>query len=127
MDETAKHATVGRVLVRDLLKLCERLDTLAWEPLRPGVEVHWLHRDGSGGRRAALLRYAPGASVPEHLHAGGEYIIVLSGSQRDESDTYPAGTVLFNAPGSRHSVTSDAGCVVLALWEKPVQFIAPPA
>jgi len=52
-----------------------------------------------------------------------EYIHVLSGSQQDEKGIYPAGTVVINRTGSKHSVASPEGCVVLAIWEVPVRFL----
>ena len=29
---------------------------------------------------------------------------------------------MINAPGTRHSIVSEAGCIVLAIYEKPVKF-----
>jgi hypothetical protein len=75
-----------------------------------------------GGPSAAFLKYAPGASVPAHRHPGYEHIIILSGSQRDERGVYPRGTCLISAPGTKHAVTSDDGCIALAIWNKPVVF-----
>ncbi len=71
----------------------------------------------------ALLRYAPGASVPRHEHAGLETILVLDGVQSDERGDYPAGTLVLNPRGSVHSVWSREGCVVLIQWERPVRFL----
>lgn len=31
---------------------------------------------------------------------------------------------MINPPGTRHSIVSEAGCVVLAIYEKPVKFEA---
>ena len=94
-----------------------------WEPFRPGVEIRRLY--GSGGpdeSSAALLRYAPGGVVPSHAHEGHEHILVLSGEQSDEHGTYGEGTLIVNPPGSRHRVTSQNGCIVLVIWERPVRF-----
>lgn len=104
----------------DLLALADNPDRLTWQPFRPGVEIHRLYGDGQQGPAAALLKYEPGASVPEHDHTGYEHIIVLSGSQRDHQGKHSAGTVVINQPGSRHDVVSDEGCIVLIIWEKPV-------
>jgi len=71
----------------------------------------------------ALLRYAPGASVPSHVHHGIEHIIVLEGSQRDEGGEHRAGSILVHGPTTRHSVSSETGCVVLAIWERPVEIL----
>lgn len=89
-------------------------------PFRDGVEIFWIRSDDPG---VALLRYAPGASVPRHLHTGLETILVLEGSQSDERGTYPAGSLVLNPEGSVHSVRSDEGCVVLIEWERPVRIL----
>ena len=93
---------------------------LDWEPFQPGVDMFRLYPTEHDGAGAALLRYQPGASVPRHLHTGFEHILVLSGSQTDENGTYGAGTLVVNPPGTRHTVSSPDGCIVLAIWAKPV-------
>ena len=100
------------------------LDALDWAPFRDGIEIHRLFTDGDEGPAAALLRYAPGASVPRHEHTGDEFVIVLSGSQTDDGGVYSAGTVVRNPKGSDHAVHSEDGCVVLVLWTAPVRFTA---
>ncbi|MGO4910274.1 cupin domain-containing protein [Pseudorhodobacter sp. W20_MBD10_FR17] len=93
---------------------------MPFEPFRQGVEICHLWQ---GGPDVALLRYAAGASVPRHRHAGLETILVLSGSQSDETGCFPAGSIVFNPAGTAHSVWSDDGCTVLIQWEKPVVFL----
>ena len=100
-----------------------RSGELGWEHFRDGIEIHRLYGDGVEGASAALIRFQPGASVPLHEHTGYEHILVLSGSQRDESGTSATGTLVVNAPGTRHRVVSDEGCVVLAIYELPVRFL----
>jgi anti-sigma factor ChrR (cupin superfamily) len=97
-----------------------------YEPLRPGVDLLILQEDAFTGSAVGVLRYAPGAEVPAHEHLGYEYLIVLEGEQSDESGTYSAGSLVINAPGTRHSVMSKTGCLLLAIWERPVRFVAPP-
>jgi anti-sigma factor ChrR (cupin superfamily) len=95
---------------------------LDFKPAFPGVAIAQLYRD-PGGSSAAILRYDPGASVARHRHPGYEHIYVLEGSQRDERGVYPAGTLVINPPGTEHSVESPEGCVVLAVWQIPVEFL----
>jgi anti-sigma factor ChrR (cupin superfamily) len=95
-----------------------------WEPFRPGVQIRRLYQAGDTGPAAALLCYEPGAAIPAHEHLGYEHILVLDGAQADEHGVYPAGTLLVNPPGSAHQVASDAGCVVLIIWERGVRFLA---
>jgi anti-sigma factor ChrR (cupin superfamily) len=99
-------------------------DRLAWQPLRPGVEIHRLYGLEDEGPSAALLRYQPGAEVPWHVHTGVEHILVLAGSQDDGHGRYGPGSFVVNLPGSRHRVASPDGCLVLVVWERPVRFDA---
>lgn len=107
----------------DLLSIDPDEPSLVWLPLQPGVDISRLHGKGDQGISAALLRYQPGASVPAHRHVGHEYLMILRGSQRDERAVYRQGTFVINSPNTSHKVSSDEGCVVLAIWEKPVEFI----
>ncbi|HZG39436.1 MAG TPA: cupin domain-containing protein [Nodosilinea sp.] len=105
----------------ELWQIVSRADDLPWQPFRPGVEIYRLYPESNNGAAAALLRYQPGASVPRHCHTGFEHILVLSGSQTDDNGHYHTGTLVINPPGSRHTVASSEGCIVLAIWAKPVQ------
>ena len=91
-----------------------------FEPFREGVEICRL---AAGDPEVALLRYAPGATIPRHLHRGLETVLVLDGAQSDERGMYHAGTLAMNPAGSIHSVASEAGCVVLIQWAKPVEIL----
>lgn len=101
--------------------------SLAWEPLREGIEVSWLYRNGDHGPAAAYLRYAPDARVPHHLHAGYEHVLILSGSQTDCNGRHRAGALVVNPPGTSHDVFSEEGCLVLIIWERPILFTPAPA
>lgn len=91
-------------------------------PLRPGVDILYLYRDEASGSSCALLKYAPGAEVPEHVHQGFEHVYVLEGEQSDARGTYGKGTFVINTPGTAHRVWSTPGCLVLIVWQKPVTF-----
>ncbi len=91
--------------------------------LRPGVQIRPLAGNPNKGPSAALLRYAKGASIPAHRHHGFEIIYVLEGSQSDEGGTYEAGSLVVNNAGDEHSVRSEQGCLVLVVWERPIQFL----
>lgn len=95
---------------------------LPFEPFREGITISRLL---DGAPAIAVLRYEPGAMVPLHEHTGPEMIVVLEGSQTDEVGTLVKGDVAINAAGSRHSVRSDDGCVVLLHWSEPVRFVEP--
>jgi len=97
-------------------------DPQAWELFRDGVEVHWFYQTNEDGPASALLKYAPGAVVPLHEHAGYEHILVLHGAQQDEHGAHNKGELTVNPPGSSHSVSSSGGCIVYAVWERPPVF-----
>ena len=65
----------------------------------------------------------PPAPLTRARHTGLETILVLSGSQSDETVRFPARSLIFNPAGTAHSVWSEDGCTVLIQWEKPVEFI----
>jgi anti-sigma factor ChrR (cupin superfamily) len=96
----------------------------AWRKLSDGVTLRILFQDTDSDYHVGLIRYQPGASVPYHLHTGDEHIYILSGSQQDERGLYTAGSYIYNPQGTKHSVSSEEGCMVLVHWHKPVQFIA---
>ncbi|MEB3295030.1 MAG: cupin domain-containing protein [Synechococcales bacterium] len=108
------------IILKQLLNIHEIADQFNWQPFREGVDIHRLYGDSQSGAAAALLRYQPGASVPGHNHEGFEHILVLSGSQTDTNGEHVAGTLVINPPGTGHSVVSEGGCIVLAIWEKPI-------
>lgn len=115
-----------RVLkLSDLFQVAQWHHKLAWQPFQEGVDIFRLYGDGKTGPTAALLRFQPGARVPLHEHQGFEHILVLSGSQVDENSKSETGMLIINPPGTSHSILSEAGCIVLAIYEKPVRFLNP--
>ena len=110
------------LVLQNLRDLAEQ-QPFAWRPFFPGVNIHWLYRDGDEGPAAALIRFDPGARVPLHEHRGFEHIFMLRGSQTDENGVLHAGGLVVHAPGTRHSVFSEDGCLVLAIYEKRGRFI----
>ena len=112
--------TAASARLLDLAQVAQNPDALTWTTFREGVRAHWI---GEPGGCAAFLRYEPGASVPLHEHVGQEHILVLSGYQEDDRGRYGAGSLVINAPGSRHAVRCPEGALVLVFWERPVRFL----
>ncbi len=113
-----------RLELRELFRIAERANEIPWKAFKDGVDIYRLYGDGITGPTAALLRFREAGKVPLHTHPGYEHIIVLAGSQRDQNSTATAGTLMINPPGTSHSVISEAGCIVLAIYQEPVQFLA---
>jgi anti-sigma factor ChrR (cupin superfamily) len=115
------------IKLNGLLQISGWHQRLPWKPFLKGVDIYRLYADGESGPTAALLRFHPGGRVPLHEHMGYEHIFILSGSQVDENTRAETGMLIVNPPGTSHSVLSEEGCIVLAIYEKPVKFVAPPA
>lgn len=109
-----------------LMTIQEWQDRIPWKPFKTGVEIHRLYGDGESGPSAALLRFRAGGRVPLHEHTGFEHILVLAGSQVDENSRAETGDLMVNPPGTSHSILSEGGCIVLAIYERPVRFLNPP-
>lgn len=84
-----------------------------------GVDRRMLYRLGAEVARAtSIVRYAPGSAFPEHVHSGGEEILVLEGTFQDEHGDYPAGSYFRNPPGTAHSPAAAEGCTIFVrLWQ----------
>jgi len=117
-----------RVLkLNDLFQISGWQQKLVWKPFQPGVDIYRLYGDSDSGPSAALLRFHPGGRVALHEHTGYEHIFMLSGSQVDENSQAETGMLIINPPGTSHSILSETGCIVLAIYEKPVKFLSGPA
>lgn len=113
----------GRLAIAGLFGAQTDWTRFPWQPFREGVELARLYGEADSGPSMALLRYAPGARVPKHIHHGLEHILVLEGSQRDDGGLHQTGSILVHGPDTSHTVSSEAGCIVLAIWAKPVEIL----
>lgn len=78
-----------------------------------GIERKYLDRIGDElARASSLVKYSPDSSFTEHVHGGGEEILVLEGRFSDEHGDYPAGTYIRNPPNSKHTPYSKEGCIL---------------
>lgn len=81
----------------------------SWRPNFPGVEV--LPMWGSDEMTSMLVRFAPGASVPDHHHAAHEDCLMLAGEMFLGDILLRAGDYQLAPAGGRHfGETSDTGC-----------------
>lgn len=87
----------------------------------PGVWVAPV-ANGSGRRKAYLLRVAPGMSVPRHTHNGSEIVCVLKGAYVDRGVTHGPGDFAENDDDVDHRprATADEECVCLICADAPL-------
>ena len=91
------------------------LSEIAWADAMPGVHQKPIWHDKETRRRAALVRFDPGARLPRHKHAGDELIFVIEGSNADESGEVLTGNMNYRPNGCIHTVTSKNGATIFAL------------
>lgn len=95
-----------------------RTNQTEWKPLEEpgvsGISIKVLRFDDTAGRAPTfLLKFDPGATYPAHDHPGGEETFVIEGDIHFGPDHLRQGDYLYTAPGNKHAVWSDDGCVVL--------------
>jgi anti-sigma factor ChrR (cupin superfamily) len=91
------------------------LSEIAWVDAMPGVHQKPIWQDKESKRRAALVRFDPGARLPRHKHVGDELIFVIEGSNADESGEVLSGNMNYRPNGCTHTVTSKNGATIFAL------------
>ncbi len=96
-------------------------DQIPWVERRPGVFWKVLWEDPDGQRKAVLIRYEPGATIPRHRHIGDEQIFILEGSVADDTGVCTAGNYARRPPGCVHTVVSPAGALVFAVISGPAE------
>ena len=80
----------------------------------PGLSIKMLFYDATRQYATHLLRIAPGAHVPRHLHAETEELYVLEGSCVFNDELFAVGDYMRMVAGSVHDLAqSDTGCLLL--------------
>ena len=101
---------------------------MEWQKTRfPGCEAKTLLFDRTSGLMTALMRFAPGAVLPDHEHVQIEQTYVLEGRLVDkEGDaagiTAESGEFIWREPGSRHVAWCPEGGLMLAIFQVPNKF-----
>src|SRR5262252_8632424 len=87
---------------------------MEWQKTRfPGCEVKTLLFDRESGLVTALMRFAPGAVLPDHEHVKIEQTYVLE---------VKPGEFVWREPGSRHVAWTPEGGLMLAMFQIPNKF-----
>ena len=97
--------------------------SLPWTPTRfKGVDMKLLMEDKETGLSTALVRFAPGATLPDHEHVELEQTFVLEGSLEDQEGAATVGNYVWRPAGSRHDAHAPNGCLALSFFLKPNKF-----
>jgi anti-sigma factor ChrR (cupin superfamily) len=101
---------------------------MEWQTTRfPGCEVKPLLFDRETGLVTALMRFAPGAVLPDHEHVKIEQTYVIEGRLVDKEGAaagleVKAGEFVWREPGSRHVACTPEGGLMLAMFQIPNKF-----
>ena len=97
---------------------------LPWEKTRfAGVEAKTLLVDRDTGVVTSLMKFAPGARLPDHEHMLIEQTYVLEGSLVCGEGECKAGDFVWRPAGSRHEAwAGPQGGLMLAMFQIPNKF-----
>jgi anti-sigma factor ChrR (cupin superfamily) len=100
---------------------------LPWEQTRfAGVQQKTLLIDRDSGVVTALMKFAPGARLPDHEHVLIEQTYVLEGSLVCGEGECKAGEFVWRPAGSRHEAwAGPQGGLMLAIFQIPNRFFEP--
>ncbi|TQV76757.1 cupin [Aliikangiella marina] len=98
---------------QDLDSVRINTNTQAWHPGIGGLEVMPLHEFKH--EHVALVKWPPGEKFQPHRHFGGEEILVLSGTFKDEHGEYPSHTWIRSPHMSEHFPYVDEETII---WVK---------
>ena len=112
----------------DLCSHVVRAAEMEWQKTRfPGCEAKTLLLDKDTGLVTALMRFAPGAVLPDHEHVKIEQTYVLEGKLVDKEgpdaglEVRP-GEFVWRPAGSRHVAWAPEGGLMLAMFQIPNKF-----
>ena len=120
MDATAPKPAQGSHLVRPA--------ALEWQKTRfPGCETKTLLFDRASGLVTVLIRFAPGAVLPDHEHVKIEQTYVIEGrlvdlEGPDAGLEVGPGEFVWREAGSRHVAVAPEGGLMLAMFQLPNKF-----
>jgi anti-sigma factor ChrR (cupin superfamily) len=101
---------------------------MEWQKTRfPGCEAKTLLFDAETGLVTALMRFAPGAVLPDHEHVKIEQTFVLEGRLVDKEGPAAGlevgpGEYVWREAGSRHVAWCPDGGLMLAMFQVPNKF-----
>jgi len=112
----------------DLRSHVVRAAEMEWQKTRfPGCEAKTLLLDKDTGLVTALMRFAPGAVLPDHEHVKIEQTYVLEGKLVDKEGPDAGlevgpGEFVWRPAGSRHVAWCPEGGLMLAIFQVPNKF-----
>ena len=96
---------------QSVMPLAQQWSEPDWELVAPEIECKLLATDTERDRVSMLVRLAPGARYPAHIHAGVEELHLLDGELWIDGRKLSPGDYNYGAPGAGDErVWSETGC-----------------
>ena len=101
---------------------------MEWKKTRfPGCEVKGLLFDKESGLVTALMKFAPGAILPDHEHVLIEQTYMIEGRLVDKEGPEAGlevgpGDFVWRPAGSRHAAWAPEGALMIAMFQAPNKF-----
>ncbi len=121
-------APAPKTAAHDLRSHHVRVGEMEWQKTRfPGCEAKTLLFDRDTGLVTALMRFAPGAVLPDHEHVQIEQTRVIEGKLVDKEGPdagleVKAGEFVWRPAGSRHVAWCPNGGTMIAIFQVPNKF-----
>lgn len=103
---------------------CVDLAAMPWTETVPRLRMKMLYKDDRAKEAMMLVEAEPGAVIPEHVHGGVEWALVLEGSMEDEEGVVSAGNFVYRPAGSRHSVRMPNGAKYIGFFHGSARMTA---
>ena len=118
----SRQATRRQCFNPVLLLARDDFQSVSWRRIGIGLWHRPLPLQGKGTLQ--LIKAAPGATVPDHGHAGCELTLVLRGALADASGRYGVGDIADLDEEVEHTPVADAdtGCICAIANEMPTRF-----
>ena len=95
------------------------VESLPWiDTPDPAIKMRVLYHDPATDRLTVIVRLAPGARIPFHVHEDVEQTFVLEGAFEDDEGRCTAGNYVYRPAGSRHSPVAPDGATILVYFNK---------
>ena len=103
------------------------IESLPWQPLRPGFSAKILRGGGDGDTRVQLLRIEPGVVIPRHRHTGEVHAWNLAGQRKllDTGEIIGPGGYVYEPPGNVDSwmAVGDEPLVVFVTVRGAIEYV----
>jgi quercetin dioxygenase-like cupin family protein len=107
--------------------LSPEIESLPWQPVRPGFSVKLLRGGDDDDTRVQLLRLEPGTVIPRHRHTGEVHAWNLAGSRTllETGELVGPGGYVYEPPGNIDSwmAVGDEPLIVFVTVRGAIEYV----